>query len=329
VSGPLNVGFAGGMPPILGGGGLEIQMSHTAAALERRGHRVVRVECAPPDLRLDILHGFQAETWLDWAIPHWKRSRCPIVVSPVLTVRPGLEQRLMRFSRHLPFVNTSARQRAHVMSEASAVVVLTAHEREITLALGADPGKISMIGNGVARYEDDELEPPPHAPDPPFALMVGNVSERKQQRAVLAATTQLRFVVVGGFEGSEDERRHWDRTVEQAGATWLGEIDDPASVRALQRAATATVLYSRAEGLSLAALESLSVGTPIVVSEIPAHRELAGRFPGLVHIVGSAEAIGPALQAIAARPRPTPAPIPGWDDVAAELEAVYLRVLDA
>ena len=40
----LTVGMLGGIPPAIGGGGLELQLARTAAALERRGNRVVHVE---------------------------------------------------------------------------------------------------------------------------------------------------------------------------------------------------------------------------------------------------------------------------------------------
>ena len=47
VADTLRIGFLGGVPPAMGGGGLEVQMRRTAAALEARGHSVVALASAP------------------------------------------------------------------------------------------------------------------------------------------------------------------------------------------------------------------------------------------------------------------------------------------
>jgi glycosyltransferase involved in cell wall biosynthesis len=322
----LGIGFAGGIPPALGGGGMELQMQRTAEALERLGHRVARVEAAPADTRFDVLHAFHSEAWLTQVLPHWKHNRCPLVTSPVLTIRPGLEQRTMRIARRIPVLHTSARQRSDVFRAADAIVALTEHERDLLVSqLGAPAERVRVIPNGVTPIEQAQLPTlPDGVPDGPFALMVGNVSSRKRQAEVLAAAAgRLPFVIVGGFEGSERTRLAWLEAVERYGAVWLGELHDQPSVRALQAAAAALVLVSAAEGQSLALLECLAVGTPAVVSDIPAHRELSERFPEHVHLVGAPAEIGVELDRLRSRPAPPPAGIPTWDDVARELEDLY------
>ena len=309
---------------------MELQMRRTAEALGRLGHRVARIEAQEEDDRFDVLHAFHAEAWLTQALPHWKRNRAPLVVSPVLTIT-GLEQRTMRVARRLPGLRTSARQRADVLQAADAIVALTEFEREMLVAdLGAPAERVRVIGNGVTPFEPSQLPAlPAGVPEPPFALMVGNVSPRKRQADVLAAADgSLPFVIAGGFEGSEAERRTWLEAVERHGATWLGEVSDQPTVRALEVAATALVLFSAAEGLSLALLESLAVGTPVVVSDIPAHRELARRYPEHVSVVREAEEIGARLGMLRSRPPAGPAPVPTWDDVAGELEEVYTGVVE-
>jgi glycosyltransferase involved in cell wall biosynthesis len=246
----------------------------------------------------------------------------------VLTIRPGLEQRTMKVARRIPGLHTSARQRADVLQAADAIIALTDYERDLLVEdLGADGARVRVISNGVTPIASLPGLPD-GVPTGPFALMVGNVSPRKRQVDVLAAAADgIPYVVVGGFEGSEAERAAWVSAVERHGAIWLGEVDDEATVRALQSAATALILFSKAEGQSLALLECLAVGTPVVVSDIPSHRELAARFPQHVFLVGEAAEIGTQLELLAARPAPAPAAVPTWDDVARDLEAVYLEVL--
>lgn len=327
---PLEIRFAGGMPPALGGGGMELQMQRTAEGLERLGHSVARIEAEPAGARFDVLHAFHAEAWLTSVLPHWKHNRAPLVVSPVLTVRPGFEQLTMRVARRLPGLHTSARQRSDVLRAADAIVALSEYERELLVSdLGAPAGRVQVIANGVTPFEQARLPALPHGvPDAPFALMLGNVSSRKRQAEVLAAAgASLPFVIAGGFEGTEGERRAWGEALERHGAVWLGEVSDQPTVRALEAAATALVLFSAAEGQSLALLECLAVGTPVVVSDIPSHHELAERFPEHVSVVGQAAEIGPRLELLRARSAPAPARLPTWDDVARELQDVYAGVV--
>jgi len=327
---PLEIRFAGGMPPALGGGGMELQMQRTAEALGRLGHSVARVEAAPAGECFDVLHAFHAEAWLTHILPHWKRNRCPLVVSPVLTIRPGLEQRTMRLARRIPGLHTSARQRSDVLGTADAIVALTEYERGLLVSdLGAPAERVCVIANGVTPIEPGRLPALPEGvTTEPFALMLGNVSARKRQVEVLeAAAGRLPFVVAGGFEGTEGERLGWLAAVERHGAVWLGEVGDQLAVRALEAAATALVLFSAAEGQSLALLECLAVGTPVVISDIPSHRELAERFPDHVRVVAKAAEIGSQLELLRSRRAPPPAAVPTWDDVARALEEVYAGVV--
>lgn len=51
---------------------------------------------------------------------------------------------------------------------------------------------------------------------------------------------------------------------------------DETSLAALYRHATATIATSRLEGFGMVPLESLACGTPVVASDLPAHREVLG-----------------------------------------------------
>jgi glycosyltransferase involved in cell wall biosynthesis len=321
----LTLGFVGGVPPVMGGGGLEIQIAQTARALEELGHRVVRLECAAADDEIDVLHGFHAEPALWHWLPHWTRERRPLVVSPVLPVRPGAEVARLFAATRLPGVVTTARMRRDVMRAADAVIALTEFERRLVgRVFGAPLERTVVVGNGVLPVPS--APPPIEVGEAPYVLLLGNVSRRKRQADVLAALAGRRAVVAGALRDEGPEADAFHRAVRAAGAVWLGPVGDPAVVRGLLERAEALVLISAAEAQPLVVLEALSAGTPAVVSDLPAHRELAAAHPGWIELAREPAGVVAALDALAQATRPAPARVPTWRDVAEQLVEVYRRV---
>lgn len=323
----LRIGFLGGVPPGLGGGGLERQMRETAAALRARGHSVEWVERAERGARFDVLHAFGAEPNVWHALRH-ATAVPPLVVSPVLVVSPGRDELLMRAMARLPLM-TAARMRSEVVTGADAVIALTGYERKLMVgALGVDPARVALIPNGSNAPAVAEAALPAGLPSDPFALLLGVVSARKRQTEVVRALAGVAPVVVAGdFTGTPQERAAWDAAVTHSGATWLGHVADPATVAALTRAAAVLVHWSAAETQSLAVVEALSLGTPVVLSDIPSHRELAAAHPAYVRVADALDALAGATTGLLALPATDPAPaIPTWHDVADQLEAVYRDV---
>ena len=325
---PVTIAFAGGIPPSLGGGGLELQMEHTAGALGRAGYDVFHVAREDAPREFDVLHAFGTEPDVWHLLRHWRRSPAPLVVSPVLVVPPDAEGKLRRVSR-VPVPDLAPRMRVDVLRRAAAVIALTEHERDLLTRLaGSDGPPVEVIGNGVD--PDPGGSPAPVDVPERYVLLLGTVSARKRQRATVEALGRagVSVVIAGGFEGDAGERRDWEVTVEAAGARWLGEVTSPGQVRALLRGATALVHLSEAEGQSLALLEALAEGTPVIASPLPANRELAERHPRHVRLADGPDAVAPAVTALGGE-RLEPAPVPTWDDVAARLAEVYERVLGA
>lgn len=301
-------------------------MERTAAALERLGHSVVQVEAADAAQGFDVLHAFGSEPAVWHQLRHWTRHPAPLVVTSVVVVSPGREERLLRLSARVPGVMTSGRMRAEVLGRADAVIAGTEYERGLVAGLGADPARVSVIGNGVdVGPEEDAV--PDGTPHGEFVLLVGSVSPRKGQEAVLRALAgTLPAVVAGAWAGPRSGLSAWERTVAETGSVWLGGVEAGAELGALQRRAVALVHLSSAEVQSLAVLEALARATPAVLSDIPSHRELEAAHPELVRTVGEASGV-PAAVAGLRRDRPAAAaPVPTWSAVAESLAEVYGRV---
>jgi glycosyltransferase involved in cell wall biosynthesis len=325
MNGPV-VAVAGGVAPSLGGGGLELQAERTAEALSRAGAEVFHVEREGVPRAFELLHAFGSEPDVWHALTHWRRNPAPLVVSPVVVAAPGFEERLVRLAARVPLPSLAQRMRAEVVRRADLAVALTEGEARLLRALGAR--RVEVVPNGVTPVSHDDAADLDalDLPDP-YVLLLGTVSARKRQGDTVDALAGAsdRVVVAGGFDGSEAERAAFAARVDAAGGTWVGEVA-PAVARALVRRARALVHLSTAEGQSLAVIEALAEGTPVVASPLPANRELAARHPGWLELVDGPDQLPGALAALRRDPGPPPA-IPTWDDVAARLLALYRELL--
>ena len=129
---------------------------------------------------------------------------------------------------------------------------------------------------------------------------------------------------------SPDERAAIDGAVDVAGA---GDLDD---VPARYRAATVTVLPSRAEAFGLVLVESLASGTPVVCSDDGGMPEIVddpaiGRTAALGDAEGLAGAIAETIVLAAAAGTPTRCAAHarrwGWEEVGRLHEELYARVV--
>lgn len=316
---PLRIGFLGGIPPAMGGGGLEVQMERTAAALEARGHSVVRVASADASAAWDVTHAFGAEGDVQHVLDHWTRGRTPLVLSPVIVASPGLDEAAVVLGARVPGIATHAGLRRRALLRAQVLVAITEYERRVIGRLVGGSPRIEVVANGVERVEPAGEGPSGHI------LLLGSISERKRQREVVEVLAgEPGIVVAGAFTGPADELPAWEAAVAHADADWLGQVSDPAVVARLERDAAVLVHVSRAEVQSLAVIETLAHGTPVVLSDIPSHRELATRYPEWVRLARDLDEVPSRVSELRTRrPSGPPPAVPTWEDVAGRLEGIY------
>jgi glycosyltransferase involved in cell wall biosynthesis len=155
-----------------------------------------------------------------------------------------------------------------------------------------DVPKIAPIPLGVDHWFADRASLSPPVKARPYALCVGTIEPRKNLPFLLAVWRRLvedmgentpRLVIVG--------RRGWENEnvidiFERSSflAPFLVEVSglSDAGMASLMAGATALLAPSFSEGFGLPVAECLSLGVPVIASDIPAHREVAGDYATLI-----------------------------------------------
>jgi glycosyltransferase involved in cell wall biosynthesis len=175
-------------------------------------------------------------------------------------------------------------------------------------ALGIAKNRIMTIpGSGV---DIDALRPLPEPGGPPTTAFVGRLLDDKGIRTLVAAHRLLRqrgsdikLLIAGKPDPAnptsvnEQEAAGWNR---EAGVTWLGHVDDIASLWARAHIA---VLPSRREGLPISLLEAAACGRPLIASDVPGCREVVRPGEtGLLVPPDQPEALAAAIGQLAGSP---------------------------
>ena len=168
--------------------------------------------------------------------------------------------------------------------------VLTVSERtkrDLVELYGLAPEKVVVTPNGV----DPAFSPSNNPLQRSYVLAVGAVQPRKNQLAAAeaAAAVGLPLIVVGP---ARDEALAGQ--LRARGADLRGYVSQEELVE-LYRGAACLVQPSRYEGFGLPVLEAMACGTPVVVVDEPALREVAGEAAVIVPERCLAEGIRRAL----------------------------------
>jgi glycosyltransferase involved in cell wall biosynthesis len=145
--------------------------------------------------------------------------------------------------------------------------------------------------------------------DDKYFLFAGGISPHKDVETLVEAFARVRvgrLVLVGDLE-SEAYVSAATSVRERIAAHHLGEnvllpgyVDDE-SLAALYSDAAAVVIPSLAEGFGLPAVEAAACGAPLVLSDLPAHRETLGSA-ALFFPPGDADALAERLREVLAEP---------------------------
>ncbi|MBP2474604.1 glycosyltransferase involved in cell wall biosynthesis [Crossiella equi] len=189
----------------------------------------------------------------------------------------------------LPELVRRSAKRADVVVTPTQAVAQNVTER---LGVPADRVRVTPLGVDpawfVARPPSENLRRRLHLPEQ-YLLFVGAEGPRKGLAGLLAAHAAdeslppLVLVGPGTDEVGGDPKR-----VLRTG--YLSELD----LRRVVAGAALLVLPSRDEGFGLPVLEAMACGVPVVCSDVPALREVAGGLATLVP-VGDVEALTSAL----------------------------------
>lgn len=258
----------------------------------------------------------------------WERGRGPdvdadVVFAPTLLVPPARRAPLVvTVHDAVPWTHPETltprgvafhrRMAARVARQAAAVAVPTAAvaaELATVLPLREPP---VVVGEGVAA----SLVPPPDAaarrrrlgvPGDGYLLSLATLEPRKGLDVALAALARpeappLPLVLVGrpGWGGVDPQAEAARLGLPPGRVRVLGALSDP-DVAAVLAGATALVAPSRAEGFGLPVLEAMSLGVPVVSSDVPALAEVGGTATCRVP-VGDPGALAGALARVCADP---------------------------
>jgi len=158
-------------------------------------------------------------------------------------------------------------------------------------AAGVAPARVRPIHLGPGHLPPPSVlaaaSPPPGTPDR-YGLFVGTLEPRKNLATLLAAWRELRADRGGGGGGAPPllvvgprgwRARDLYRMLAKAeGEGWLRYLGyvSPTELAALYRGAAVVALPSLYEGFGMPAVEALAAGAPLVLSDLPVFREVAG-----------------------------------------------------
>lgn len=250
--------------------------------------------------RCDLIDGHFA--WPDGYAATWAGHRLGVPAS--ITLR-GTEVPLARRAWRRRLMQTALARAAHVFC-------VSASLRRLALALGAEPARTTVVGNGV---DTSVFRPVPRqearaalglAADARVLISVGGLVERKGFHRVLDVMPalcrrhpDLVYLIVGGPSPEGDLSERLRQQAARLGLTqhvrFLGEYA-PGDLCVPLSASDVFVLATANEGWANVFLEAMACGLPVVTTEVGGNAEVVAR-PALGTLVpfGDAGALERAL----------------------------------
>ncbi|HEY3569362.1 MAG TPA: glycosyltransferase family 1 protein, partial [Thermoanaerobaculia bacterium] len=168
--------------------------------------------------------------------------------------------------------------------EADLLIAPSEAVRREMIEIGVSPDRVRAIHHGTGVLAETAPAPLPAGTPARYALHVGTVEPRKNVPTLLAAWRLLRargidpppLVLCGGWGWkAEAVRQEIAAAAREGWAVHLGYVG-PGELSALYAGAELVALPSFYEGFGLPAIEALQAGAPLVASDLPVLREVAG-----------------------------------------------------
>lgn len=298
------------------------------AALERFG-----VSGRPPALQ-PLPRPVLYEAWHRWGRPALRVGTVDLVHAPSVAVPPRGRTPLVvtvhdaapeLFPEAFPPRGLRFHRQGLAAAAARADLVITVSQAaaaEITDRAGIPAERVRVVPNGVDAPPIDPVAASAARSrlgvgDRPYVLWVGSLEPRKNVGTLVAAMARLAarnpgndpalrpLLVLAGYRGwlSEGEVGGADRAALGDDLLQVGVVPE-ADLWALHEGAALLAFPSVHEGFGYPAVEAMAVGTPVVCSDIPVLREVAGPAASYVPARDTeawADAIGALLADPAAR----------------------------
>jgi glycosyltransferase involved in cell wall biosynthesis len=192
--------------------------------------------------------------------------------------------------------------------------------------------KMHVVYHGAPEWPAT-VEPVEHLPEL-YALSVGSGAPHKHVGDVVAgwvlsrqmSQTSVSLVLVGAFTAAQRVEHRKIAGKYERDVVHLGTIESRAALHWIYTHALVMIVMSTLESFSLTTIEAGSVGCPLILSDIPVHREVVGSNavlipPRNVRRLGEALALDAYEGSPASRPWSWPVT---WDEHAQEI-SVLLR----
>jgi glycosyltransferase involved in cell wall biosynthesis len=241
----------------------------------------------------------------------------------------GTGHSTFRKALHVPYRHIGSR----LVAMTSAVICVSEAERSLFLShFPRAAAKTSVIPNGVDL--DRLLAATPMPTERRVVVSAGRLETYKHVELTIRAFAHLSDEYQLIVTGDGPDRARLEGITAELGlrgkVSFLGRID----VEDLHRWFTSAKVYvsmSTNEAMPVTILEMLACGARVVVSDIPAHRDLKARFGEwltVVPLATPAPELAAKIEAAAKADSVTPPAVPTWTDVAEATRGVYQRVLD-
>ena len=177
------------------------------------------------------------------------------------------------------------------------VIAVSATTAAALTAHGVDSDRISVVPHGATPLPAPDWR---FVPVGPYVLAVGTVDARKGLDVLIEGFSRAQLdgtsLVIAGPDGHRAEEARAVAAARGLGGRVIfpGRVGD-AELAGLYEGALCYCLPSRAEGFGLPLLEAMGAGLPVLASDLPVVREVAGDV-GVLVPVGDADAWAVALE---------------------------------